>query len=85
MKIEKMIEWLSELPKDYEMCLSEYVFLEGDEDEEEGYIIVLDKPIVGIVKEDEQKEIRFMLCGKDVAEEKGDHIIAIEKMGDNNA
>jgi hypothetical protein len=84
MKVKTMIEWLSELPEDYDMCLSEYMFLECDEDDEEGesYIICLDKPIFGIVKEDEHKEIRVLIRGYDVAEENGEHVIEIEKIGD---
>ena len=80
MKVKKMIEWLSELPEDYDLCLSEYAFIQGEEGEEEGFIICLDKPIQGIVKSDEHKEIRFMLCGEDVARETGDHIIEIKEM-----
>ena len=80
MNVKTMIEWLSEFPEDYSLCLSEYSYIQGEEGKEEGYIICLDKPIQGLVREDEHKEIRFMLCGDDVVREKGDHIIEIKEM-----
>jgi hypothetical protein len=60
MKVETMIEWLKELPPDYEMCFSEYtaMVVEGDTTSEE-YFVVLDMPIVGMIKNDENKEVRF--------------------------
>jgi hypothetical protein len=61
MKIKKMIEWLQELPPDYEMCFSEYtaIVTDGEDSEEEEYFVVLDMPIVGMIKNDETKEVRF--------------------------
>jgi hypothetical protein len=83
MKIETLIEWLSELPKDYDICLSEYSFVELDDDNQEKqmYTIILDKPIVGISKCDDNKEVRFLLSGKDISIERGDYIkdIVIEE------
>ncbi len=61
MKVKTMIEWLEELPEDYEMCFSEYtcfVCEEGDSTAEE-YFVVLDMPIVGMLKNDDNKEVRF--------------------------
>jgi len=58
MKIKTMIEWLKELPPDYEMCFSEYTAVVVNKDKEE-YFVVLDMPIVGMLKNDDTKEVRF--------------------------
>ena len=57
MKVEKMIEWLKELSPDYEMCFSEYTAIIGEDKEE--YFVVLDCPIIGMLSNDESKEVRF--------------------------
>ena len=61
MKVKKMIEWLQELPPDYEMCFSEYtsVVAQEEDGEEEEYFVVLDCPIVGMLSNEGTKEIRF--------------------------
>ena len=60
MKNKTIIEWLKELPLDYDLCLSEQTAVVLDESEEAiEYTVVLDKPILGILKNDETKEIRF--------------------------
>ena len=64
MKVKTMIEWLQELPPDYEMCFSEYTSIvvvddEDSEDKGEEYFVVLDMPIVGLIKNDDNKEVRF--------------------------
>ena len=60
MKIKTMIEWLKELPQDYEMCFSEYTSIVVDNDStSEEYFVVLDMPIVGMLKNDDSKEVRF--------------------------
>lgn len=58
MKNKKLIEWLKELPEDYDINFSQYTSVVDEENEEE-YFIVLDDPIVGILKNDENKEIRL--------------------------
>jgi hypothetical protein len=58
MKNKKLIEWLKELPEDYDINFSQYTSIIDEENEEE-YFIVLDDPIVGILKNDESKEIRL--------------------------
>jgi len=58
MKNETLIEWLQELPGDYEINFSQYMTIVVGEDSEE-YFMVLDSPIVGILKNDESKEIRL--------------------------
>lgn len=57
MKNKKMIKWLQELPSDYELNFSQYISIVIDSTEE--YFVVLDDPIVGIIKNDDTKEIRF--------------------------
>jgi hypothetical protein len=57
MNVEKLIEWLSEFPQDYEVVLSEVHILSEDGEN----LIIHDMPIAGITKNDETKEIRFML------------------------
>lgn len=52
-----MIKWLQELPSDYELNFSQYISIVIDSTEE--YFVVLDDPIVGIIKNDDTKEIRF--------------------------
>ena len=66
MNIKTMIEWLKELPDDYEMCFSEYtsIVIGPDDftevaDSTSEYFVVLDCPIVGIVVNKENKEVRF--------------------------
>jgi len=60
MKIETMIEWLQELPKDYEICFSEYTSIITSKDStSEEYFVVLDMPIVGMLKNDKAKVVRF--------------------------
>jgi len=59
MNVKTMIEWLKELPPDYEMCFSEYTSMVVPTDSTNEYFIVLDNPIVGIITHDESKEVRF--------------------------
>ena len=75
MKNKTMIEWLQELPEDYELCFSEYTsFVEPSDEDKEEYFVVLDMPIVGIIKNDDCKEIRFF------TEKSEEHVIReIEK------
>jgi len=48
------------LPEDYELCFSEYTAVVADyQDDNESYFVVVDMPIIGIVKNDDNKEIRF--------------------------
>jgi hypothetical protein len=55
-----MIEWLKELPEDYDICFSEYTsIVVGEDSTSDEYFVVLDCPIVGLLKNDETKEIRF--------------------------
>lgn len=63
MKVEKMIEWLSELPQDYEMNFSQYTSIVGDDEEE--YFVVTDDPIVGYISNDDTKEVRFFTQSSD--------------------
>ncbi len=60
MKIKTMIKWFKELPPDYEMCFSEYTsVIVGEDSTSEEYFVVLDMPIVGMLKNDDTKEVRF--------------------------
>lgn len=61
MNVKTMIEWLKEIPRDYEMCFSEYtvVVVGNDDSTSEEYFVVLDMPIVGMLKNDDNKELRF--------------------------
>jgi len=54
-----MIEWLEELPGDYEMCFSQYTSVVMPTDSTDEYFLVLDDPIVGIITHDGSKEVRF--------------------------
>ena len=73
MNIKTIIEWFKELPPDYEMCFSEYTAMVVNEEDStaEVYFVVLDMPIVGMVKNDETKEVRFFTekSEKDVIKE----------------
>lgn len=80
MKVKTLIEWLQELPEDYDLNLSEYHYIEDKEDDKEHFVVRLDKPIGGLVKHDEHREICFLLTGEDVARENGDHVTEIEKI-----
>jgi hypothetical protein len=60
MKVKKMIKWLKELPANYEMCFSEYTaIVVGEDSTSEEYFVVLDMPIVGILTNNDTKEVRF--------------------------
>lgn len=59
MNVKTMIEWLNEAPPDYEMCFSQYTSVVMPTDSTNEYFIVLDDPIVGVLKNDGSKEIRF--------------------------
>lgn len=60
MNVKMMIEWLQELPDDYEMCFSQYTSLVVNQDSTgDEYFMVLDDPIRGIVVNEDNKEIRF--------------------------
>ena len=59
MNVKTMIEWLQELPDDYEMCFSEYTSVGVPTDSTNEYFIVLDDPIVGMLTHDDTKEVRF--------------------------
>lgn len=61
MNVKTMIEWLKEIPRDYEMCFSEYtvVVVGNDDSTSEEYFVVLDMPIVEMLKNDDNKELRF--------------------------
>ena len=64
MKNKTLQEYLKDLPDDYDVCLSKLSIIEGDEDETgkvELYEVILDVPVVGIVKNDSDTEIRFMI------------------------
>ncbi|MDD5651418.1 MAG: hypothetical protein PHF86_13550 [Candidatus Nanoarchaeia archaeon] len=58
MKNIKLIKWLSELPKNYEVNISKYhVF----NDKKNTYEIILDLPITGIAVNKCHKDIRFII------------------------
>jgi len=60
MNVKTAIEWLKELPEDFEICFSEQTAVVMDEDGEEiVYVVVLDKPITGMLMHDDDKEVRF--------------------------
>lgn len=59
MNVKTMIEWLQELPGDFEMCFSQYTSVIMPTDSTDEYFLVLDDPIVGMLKHDESKEVRF--------------------------
>ena len=57
MNVEKVMEWLSEFPKDYDVVLSETHVLS----EENDLVAIIDTPIIGLTRSDESKEVRFMI------------------------
>ncbi len=59
MNVKTMIEWLKELPPDYEMCFSQYTSVVMPTDSTDEYFLVLDDPIVGMLTNDETEEVRF--------------------------
>lgn len=64
MLVKTMIEWLKELPEDYDIVFSDYVSIvvpeeESETGEEEEYFVVSDDPIRGLLRHDDDKEIRF--------------------------
>jgi hypothetical protein len=60
MKVKTMIEWLQELPPDYDMVISEYFCYVGD-DSTDVYFCVVDDPIAGFARNDENKELRLFV------------------------
>jgi hypothetical protein len=78
MKVKKMIKWLKELPSDYEMCFSEYTsIVVGEDSTSEEYFVVLDMPIVGMLKNDDTKEVRFF------TEQSEKRVIKLIEKGEN--
>ena len=66
MKVKDMIEYLQDMPEDYEMNFSEYTsIVVGEDSTSEEYFIVLDDPIVGILFNDDHKEVRFFTKSSD--------------------
>ena len=60
MNVKTMIEWLGELPEDHEMNFSQYTsIVVADDSTGDEYFVVLDDPIVGIIVNDDTKEVRF--------------------------
>jgi len=60
MNVKTAKEWFQDLPEDFELCFSEQtavVMNENGEDIE--YVVVLDKPIIGMLMNDDTKEVRF--------------------------
>ena len=78
MNNKKLQTWLSELPDDYDVVFSEYTsIIEPTEKKNGEFFIVTDMPIVGLIQNNENKEIRFFTrqSEKDIIEliENGRH------------
>lgn len=81
MKVKALKELLDKFPEDYDVNLSRYIYLEGDdENDEEVYMVRLDHPIEAVVEHAEHDEVCFVLLGKDVAEEEFDNVKDITKL-----
>jgi len=63
MKISEILKMIEENPEiaDYNMCLSQYIAIENEQDPENKYQIVTDFPIRGIAADDEGQELRFII------------------------
>jgi len=59
MKVSRMIEFLQELPADMDFVLSK--FFRMGENEDNLYEVILDSPIVGIMSNEEDNEVRLLL------------------------
>ena len=64
-------EYLKELPDNYDVVLSQLSIVKFEEsDDPKLYNVILDIPIVGIVQNQKDNEIRFMIdCDKDNPDE----------------
>jgi hypothetical protein len=63
MKVMELIELLKELPQDYDMCFCQYTSLvipKGNLDDDDVYFVVLDDPLIGLIHNDENKEVRLI-------------------------
>ena len=56
MNVKTMIEWLSELPEDYEIRFSVYTSIVVEDE----HFVVFDDPIIGMIKNIDNKELRFV-------------------------
>jgi mRNA-degrading endonuclease RelE of RelBE toxin-antitoxin system len=83
MENKKFQEFLSELPDDYDIQLSDYSIIIGD-NEDEIYRVRLDNSITGYLVDNDNKEILFMVGGTDIAKENNENILDIEKINKNN-
>ncbi len=59
---QTLIKRLQELPDDYDVCISSYHAIDGDDDEN---VIIFDNPIIGLAVNHDTKEIRFVTENSD--------------------
>jgi len=63
MKNKTLIEFLQDLPEDYDVCFSKafVVPMKDDDGKLDEYTVILDVPVVGIAEARDTKEIRFLV------------------------
>lgn len=57
---KSFMKYVKDFPDDYDFVLGEYVTDFGEDENGEGYMLIHDIPIVGVISDDETKEIRFI-------------------------
>jgi hypothetical protein len=82
MNKKNFIKLLKDIPDDYEMCLSSYMKFDANEfdkhedgeeiSDDDGYTFVTDMPVIAVATSDENKEIRLVIQGYDVAKDLDD-------------
>jgi hypothetical protein len=60
MKISNFIELLDGL-EDYELVISEYSSYVPETERDEEYFLVLDDPIIGVITNEDNKEVRLVV------------------------
>jgi len=61
MKVKTLIEYLSDLPENDDVCLSKLFLVDNKDDKEDCYEVRLDMPVVGIAHDDKSKDCIFMI------------------------
>lgn len=59
---KELIESLSDLPDNADICLSTFMLATTEDDE--GYNVILDQPIGGIAYHEDDNEIRFVVVAE---------------------
>jgi hypothetical protein len=61
MKTKDMIDMLKGFDPECDLCISKYMVIVEPADSTSEYFCVVDNPIIGVIQNDDTKELRFMV------------------------